>query len=129
MKKFVIFMAIAVALIYSFKWFVQSGQFEKFLDANPNNSLNPCVEYCWGMLLNLADHKDSALYRLSRVVSKYPKSTFAPDAWSEKIEILDDMGLKNRVMEEAKSFMQSDYASTPKAEVIKRKISIIEHGL
>ena len=116
------------ALIYWFKGFVQSGQFEKYIDTHPNGSLNPVVEYYWGMLLNFANHKESAVYRFSRVVEKYPKSEYAADAWVECIEVLDDMGDRNRVLEESKKFMQSEYANSSKADLIKRKIAVIEHG-
>jgi TolA-binding protein len=127
-KKLLIFVVLLAGLIYWFKGFVQSGNLEKYLDAHPNESINPSVEYYWGMMLNFADRKDSAVYRLSRVVSKYPKSKYAADAWIECILILDDMGNRSRVLEEAKSFMQSEYSNSPRAEVIKRKIAVIEHG-
>ena len=128
MKKLLIFIVLLAGLIYWFKGYVKSGNLEKYLDAHPSESINPSVEYYWGMMLNFADHKDSAVYRLSRVVSRYPQSSYAGDAWIECILILDDMGNRPRVLEEAKSFLQSEYSNNPRAEVIRRKIAVIEHG-
>jgi hypothetical protein len=129
MKKYLVFVAVVVASIYLFRGIIQNGRLEKYLDAHPDNSLNPAVEYYWGMLLSFANHREGAVYRLSRVVSKYPKSAYAADAWTEYIGILDDMGYRNRVLEESKKFIQSEYSKSPKAELIKRKIAIIEHGI
>jgi hypothetical protein len=128
MKKLLVILVLFAGLIYWFKGYVQSGGLEKFLDTHRNDSLNPAIEYYWGILLSLTDSKGSAVYRLSRVVSKYPKSSFAGDAWVECIEVIDDMGDRPRVVEEANRFMQSEYANNPRADIIKRKLAIIEHG-
>jgi len=129
MKKFFIFVAVLTALVYWFKGFVQSGRLEKYIDTHPNVSLNAPFEYYWGMLLNFSNHKESAVYRLSRVTEKYPESEYATFAWVEYIEVLDGMGQRNRVLEESKKFMLSSSSSTPKAEIIKRKIAVIERGI
>jgi TolA-binding protein len=128
MKKLLIIIILIAGLIYLLGWFVQSGKFEQYLDAHPDNSINPQVEYYWGMMSSFADHKQSAVYRLLRVVAKYPKSQYASDAWIECILILDDMGDRPRVIEESKKFLKSEYASMPRAELIKRKLSVMEHG-
>ena len=128
MRKLMIFIIFVVLLAFWFKNFVQSGQLEKYFDTHPNPELNPVVEYYWGMLLNAANKDKSAAYRFHRVVEKYPKSEYAPRAWAEYIELLDNMGDRGKVLEESKKFLESEYASSPKAEIIKRKIGIIEHG-
>jgi len=128
MRKLVIFIIIAAAAAFWLKNFVQGGQFEKYLDAHRNPQVNPAVEYYWGMLLDFTGHKRSAVYRLSKVVEKYPKSEYAPLAWAESIQVLDDLGDRGKVLEESKKFLNSDYACHPKAEIIKRKIEFIEHG-
>lgn len=77
MRKLMIFVTIVVLLGFWCKNFVQSGQFERFLDAHPNTAINPVIEYYWGMLLELASHDKGAAYRLYRVKEKYPKSEYA----------------------------------------------------
>jgi hypothetical protein len=128
MRKLVILLIVLGVLLYWFKDFIHSGGFERYLDTHYNAYINPAVEYCWGMVLNLADRKQSAGYRFSRVAAKYPKSEYAPLAWAEYIEILDGLGDRSKMLEESKKFMESDYATHPKAEIIKRKIALIEHG-
>jgi hypothetical protein len=128
MRKFVIFVVFVAALAFWFKSFIQSGQLDRYLDANPNPSVNPAVEYYWGMILDFANHKQSAVYRFSRVAAKYPKSEYAPLAWAESIETLDDMNDRKRVIEESEKFINSQYASHPKAEKIRRKLMFIQHG-
>jgi len=129
MKKFLVFLVLIVGFIYWFKGFVQSGGFEKFLDSHPNQTINPAVEYYWGMMLNLANREQSAVYRLSSVVKKYPKSEYAPTAWIEYIGVLDNLGDRGRVLDESKKFLESDYSSHPRAVIIKKKVNYMEHGL
>jgi len=128
MTKFLISVIVIVILGFWVRDFVQSGQFEKYLDSHPNPEFNPQVEYYWGMGLSMSNRKQMAAYRLSRVVEKYPKSEYAPLAWAEYIQVLDDMGDRPKVLEEAKKFLESDYASHPKAEIIRKKLRLIEHG-
>lgn len=129
MKKLIVFIVVIGALVFWFKNCVQSGNFEKYLDAHPAPALNSTVEYYWGMLLNMADRKQSAAYRLHRVVEKYPKSEYAPLAWVEYIDILDDMGNRARTIEESKKFLQSEYSDHPKAEMIRKKLKYFEQGI
>ena len=129
MKGFFIFIALVGAFLYWSKGFVQSGQFQNFLDKHPNSTVNPTIEYYWGMTLAVASHRESASYRFQRIIAKYPKSEYAPLAWIEYIAVLDDMGDRGKMLEEARKFMQSDYATHPKAEIIRKKIAFAEHGL
>lgn len=128
MKKMVVVLAAAVLFGYWFKGFVQNGGLERYIDAHPGRASNPAVEYYWGMAMNIAGRQQSALHRLARVTEKYPKSEYAPVAWIEYIEIIDRSGDKKKVLEESKAFIASDYAEHPRAEIIKRRISVIEHG-
>jgi hypothetical protein len=129
MKKLVIFIVIVVGTGFWFKNFVQSGQLERYLDSNPNPTVNPAVEYYWGMLLSFANHNQSAVYRFTRVIAKYPKSEYAPLAWVEYIETLDNMGDRAKTIEQSKIFLQSEYADHPKAEIVRKKVKFYEQGL
>jgi len=129
MRKLLIFILIIVAAGLWFKQFVRSGGFDRYLDAHPNQALNPAVEYYWGMTLGLADRKESAAYRFTRVTEKYPKSDYAALAYIEYIETLDNMGDRARTIEECKKFLESDYANHPKAEIIRKKLKFFEQGM
>jgi len=124
MKKLLVFILVIAGIGYWFKSLVQSGAVERYLDAHPNPALNPQVEYYWGVLLDLANHSQSAMYRYHRVVDKYPRSSSAPLAWVASIELLDD---SRKALAESERFLAA-YPDHPKAELVRRKISIIKNG-
>lgn len=127
MRKFILF-CIAVFLLGTWTSdFIHSGRFEKFLDAHPNPQVNPRLEYYWGTLLSLANHRTSAEYRFRRVRDQYPGSAYAPLAWVELIELIDDDGDRKAVLSESNSFLEK-FRDHSKADFIKRKITYLQHG-
>jgi outer membrane protein assembly factor BamD (BamD/ComL family) len=127
MRKFLVLTIIVAVVAVWCKGFVRSGRMDDYLDRHPNPQLNAPLEYYWGVLLELVSHTSSAEYRFERVQDKYPKSEYAPLAWSEIIEMLDGQGKHDQVVLEGKKFLVT-YPQHPKAELIRRKIAVIEDG-
>jgi TolA-binding protein len=127
MKKIFIVLIVGVLVGMWLKNFVSSGQLDKYLDTHPNDSVNAPVEYYWGMLLQLCNHEQSAKYRLARVMAKYPKTDYAPRAMFDYVDLLDTEGDRNGVLEQGQKFLEQ-YPEHSQAEIIRKKISIIEHG-
>jgi outer membrane protein assembly factor BamD (BamD/ComL family) len=107
--------------------FVRGGALEKYLNEHPNTQVNPPVEYYWAVLSSMANHKRSAEYRFRRILDKYDGSEYAPLAWVGLIDLLDDKGLRNEVIDEGNDFLEK-YANHPKADMIKKKILFLQHG-
>lgn len=128
MKKFIIFCLIVFGSGAWFKNYVQSGKFEKFLDAHPKPEISAPLEYGWGMLLAVASRQRSAEYRFRRVVTKYDKTTYAPLAWAEIISMYYDKNRNADVMREGEKFLKK-YPTHPEAEGIRRKLEVMQHGI
>jgi hypothetical protein len=127
MAKLVLALLIIGGSFFWAKDFVQSGRFEKYLDAHPNPVLNERIEYIWGLGLSMAGHKESALYRLQRASTKYDVPG-AADAFAEYINVLEDTGQHDKMDEQAAIFLEK-YPEHEKAEAIRRKISYKRQGL
>jgi outer membrane protein assembly factor BamD (BamD/ComL family) len=104
----------------------RNGAFERFLDTHPHPQRNAAIEYYWGILVGLANHAQSAHYRLHRVVEKYPQTRYAPLAWAELIDRLFDEGKRPQVLEESAKFL-SQYPDHFKAEIIKKRVYYIQN--
>lgn len=128
MKKFVIYCLIIFGSIALFKDYVQSGKFERFLDAHPTPQVSAPLEYWWGMLLDLASRPRSAEYRFRRVVAQYPATPYAPRAWAEIIGMYYDNNLNADVIREGELFLKK-YPTHREAAGIRRKIEVIQHGI
>ena len=126
MRKFFVFVILVVLAGVGLKDFIRSGECDAVLD-RLKPSISAPIEYYWGVLLEMANRDQSALYRFGRVREKYEKTPYAPLAWAEQIEILDDKGDRNGVMEEGKQFLAA-YPDHPRAEIIRRKLVVIENG-
>lgn len=127
MKKILIFVVVAAGLLYGVYYFATGGRMEAYLDGHPNPTLNPKIEYFIATLVNLAGKSQSAENRYRRIVEKYPDSGNVPEAWAEMIELIDARNDKNLVLQECQKFLEI-YPGHPKAEIIKRKIAVIQHG-
>lgn len=126
MRKLLILIILVLAVFWV-KDFVQSGKLVDYLDRHPNPSLNAPLEYYWGALLELGGRTSSAMYHLQRVQEKYADTPYGPLAWVERIDILDTKEDRNRVLEEGKQFLEA-YPKHLKTELIRKKLSFIEHG-
>ena len=104
----------------------QKGRIDRYLDTHPNVKFNSTVEYYWGSLLELAQHAKSAQYRYRRVMERYPESKYAPNAWVAYIQLIDDD--RQKVVAESKRFIET-YASHPKAELLRKKLLVMEQGI
>lgn len=127
MRKFVLVCLILFGAGYLIKDFVVSGRFEKFMDTHPNEHINPAVDYYWAVLANLANRYTPAKYHALRVMEKYPDSPYAPKAWADIIDMLFDEENRPRVMEEGNKFLEK-YPDHPRAEIIRKRIIVLEHG-
>lgn len=128
MKSFLIFILVVLLSVFTIKDFIKSGKLEKFLDNHPNPSINSAIEYYWGMALTLSGHKESAKYRFGRMVKIYPKSKYTPLAWEECITIFDEENNNSKILEEGNKFLEI-YPDHPKAQVIRKKMAVIQHGI
>lgn len=126
MRAFLIVAILVAAAGFWTKSIVQNGALERFLDAHPHAQINPSLEYYWAFLLNISRHTMSADYRYGRVIEKYPDSKYAPRASLDLIELVDSD--RSRVMAESRGFLEK-YPKHPKAELIRKKLEVMEHGI
>jgi hypothetical protein len=127
MRKLLVVLLVAVIVGIWSKGFVGSGECDRFLDRHFTAATKAPVEYYAGVLLSLAYHKRAAVYRFNRVMERYPKSEYAPDAWVEMIETFEDLGDRDAVVRECRKFL----AACPdhvKARLIRKKLDVIEYG-
>lgn len=127
MKKLLIAAAVFIGLIIFLNDFTRSGKLEVFFDEHPNPSFNSKVEYVLALMTDLANKKNSAELRYRRIIEVYPDQAVTPSAWANMIEIIDDRGDQKRVFEEAQKFVDK-YPNDERAELFKKKMSIIQHG-
>jgi TolA-binding protein len=127
MRKVIVFICVIAAALVWFVDFVHTGRFERFLDSHPNASRNATIEYYWATLLDLAEHDTSAMYHYRRVFEKYPRNSYAPRAYFEFVQILDNAGNRSVVLEQCEKFLEK-YPDHPKAETIRKKISLYKYG-
>jgi hypothetical protein len=127
MKKLIITVIVLIGLLIFLNDFTRTGKLEVFFDEHPNPSLNSKVEYVLALLTDLSNKKVSAELRYRRIVALYPDQSVTASAWANMIEILDNQGDQKRVMEEAQKFVEK-YPDDERAELLKKKMSIIQHG-
>lgn len=128
MKKLLIFIAVIVALGLFLNDFFRSGKMEIFFDNHPKPGIESKIEYGVAFLADLANHKKSSENRYKRIIEKYPDEHIAPYAWVNLVELYEERNDKENELPLAKAFIEK-YPDHEKTELIKRKISIIEHGI
>lgn len=124
----IIILIIIVFIIFA-SWtvnYIKKGDFERYIDSHHSNIIPP-VQYFFAMMLNLSGRKESALRWFLKVHEQYPKNSYAPIAWSEAIEILDQKSERARMTEEIEKFLQ-EYPDHPKSEIVRKKQYLLKYG-
>lgn len=111
----------AIAGGFVFKWWVQSGEMDAYLDSHPNPAVNSQIEYYWGITLELAGRGDSARYRFKRISQKYPETDYGALAAAELINIAYEAGDRDTVVVEGQKFIEQ-YPDNPKVELIRKRV-------
>lgn len=127
MKKLLLFAIVALAAAGWMSGAVRDGRFDRFMERHHRQELGAACYYYAGMLYTLVNRSDEAKDNFNHVLLRYPKTSYAPRAWIEKIDILSDEGDNGRIVEESNKFLEQ-YPEHSGAAVIRRKIHLIEQG-
>lgn len=127
MKKLAVFILVILGALIWFNSFARTGKLEAYLDAHPNASLNSRIEYYLALLTDIANKNASAENRYRRIIAVYPDTGITASAWSNMIELIDKRNDRNLVLQESTKFLEK-YPDDPKAEIIRRKVEVIQHG-
>jgi TolA-binding protein len=127
MRKFIIFLLIIGGIAFWATNFIRSGDFDKYLDAHPNESIVPPINYGWGLLLSLSSKYEAAINRFNKVIEQYPKSDYAVAAMASINDALYDMNQSAKCVEQGQKFLEQ-YPNSDRAEIIRRRIQFIQHG-
>jgi hypothetical protein len=94
--KIVLFFVIFIASIAGLHQGLMNGSILRFFDRHPNPKLVPVSEYVIGQGFYIFHSLDTAATYYSRVVERYPTSSYADDAMFALIQCWDDASVKNR---------------------------------
>jgi outer membrane protein assembly factor BamD (BamD/ComL family) len=124
-----IILAIIVGLGYlTVTNYVRNGKVEQFLDAHPATLRNAAIEYYWGVGLRYTHYDQAAIFRYRRVIQKYPDTAYAPLAWVDIIDMLDEQKDREGVFREVAQFVVN-YPDHPKVEYLRKKVYFLQSGI
>ena len=128
MKVFLIVAAVVLGTGFWLNGFISGGGFDRYLEDNFNPSFNAKVQYYIGAGMDLAAHTESAMQKYQKVYVQYSETETAPLALFSYIKLLEEQGKTGFVLKAGEIFL-ARYPDHPKAELVKRKMEIIKHGM
>lgn len=91
MKKFILFLAILVILVYIFYTKIyEPGKFNTFLERYPDSITAQMIEYYLGITLSMLGKSDSAIFRFQRVINNYNLEKLKSASYYHIAQIYED---------------------------------------
>jgi TolA-binding protein len=122
MKFVIILFALIIGGIIGSYTVLQNGSLLHYLDTHPNPGTVPTAEFYIGEVYYIwGDLQNSATYYL-RITERYPKSSYADDAYYNYLQSIDDMNTPRKTMADLYGTYLERYPKGEHTDIVLRKI-------